>query len=149
MFEHDLANASSDAGLRGFVGAVSLAASRLQRAALPRAPANLPPSVTLTVTNYAYVDGFENFRVAARASLTTPAVAAMDTKSYAWFTSRGEHALLITDAKSLPFSRRSLYIKSEISARLLDAGLKLIFSEMDVFWCARARDRRRDSRRAS
>ena len=134
LLEHDVANFKDDAGLRAFVSSVQQAATLFHRAALPRAPPSIPASVTLTVTNFAYASGFDNWLTFTRAALTLPVVAAMDRASYDYFVSRGECALLLRDSAKLPFNRRSLYIKSELSARLLGAQLKLIFSEMDVFW---------------
>ena len=134
LLEHDVANFKDDAGLRAFVSSVQQAATLFHRAALPRAPPSIPASVTLTVTNFAYSSGFDNWLTFTRAALTLPVVAAMDRASYDYFVSRGECALLLRDSAKLPFNRRSLYIKSELSARLLGAQLKLIFSEMDVFW---------------
>ena len=136
IMQHNLANATDDAGLSAWTMSVHADALRLQRRLLPLAPPDHPPAVTLTVTNSAYESGFDNWLAATRAALTTPAVAATDRGAYEFFTRRGVHALLLVDSQALAFNRRSLYIKTALPARLLDAGLKVIFSEMDVFWSA-------------
>ena len=78
--------------------------------------------------------GFENWLNGARAALTTPAVAATDPQSYTWFSSRNVPALLLRDTARLPLHMRFLYIRASVTHRLLALGMRVLFSEMDVFW---------------
>ena len=139
LISHDLAAPHDDSsGLAAFISAIAQRAHILRREALPRAPPGLAgaPTVAYTFTNYAYVSGFANWLHAARASLATPAVAATDMASYRWFRARGVDCLLLLDGAHKPLNERFLYIRAEVTSRLLHAGLKVIFSEQDIFWTA-------------
>ena len=134
LYDHDLALVRNDTLLSAFVTAVAVAARAQQRRSLPLAPANLPPAVTFTYSNYAYASGFDNWLHGVESALSTPVVGAMDAQTHAAFVRRNVSVIRLYDSKAAPLSTRSLYIKAEVTHRLLAAGLKVIFSEMDIFW---------------
>lgn len=135
VYEHDLARPEDDAALAAFMSRTAAAARAFQAQVLPLAPArSIAPAVVYTYTNIAYEAAFDNWLHCVAASLATPVVAAMDKATLAAFARRNVTAVLLLDSASKPLGQRSLYIKAELSRRLLSAGLKLIFSEMDIFW---------------
>jgi hypothetical protein len=134
LYDHDLGNVHNDTLLSAFVTAVAAVARAQQRRSLPLAPANFPPAVTFTYSNYAYASGFDNWLHGVESALSTPVVGAMDAQTHAAFVRRNVSVIRLYDSKAAPLSTRSLYIKAEVTHRLLAVGLKVIFSEMDVFW---------------
>ena len=132
---HDLGNIENDTSLAAFVAAAAAKAHERQRLQLPLAtPRTLTPAVTFTYSNFAYESGFANWLFCTAAALTTPIVGAMDRPTYDWFERRNVSVILLHDSQLAPLAQRSLYIKAELTQRLLGEGLKVIFSEMDIFW---------------
>ena len=135
LYVHDLANPTDDASLVSFIGRMAANARDFQRRMLPLAPsAGVAPAVAYTYTNIAYEAAFDNWLHCVSASFATPVIVAMDRATVTAFASRNISAVLFNDSVHKPLKERSLYIKAEVTQRLLSAGLKLIFSEMDIFW---------------
>ena len=135
MLKHDLARIADDADVLRWVEDVKRTALTHQRLLLPFAhEKRSPAAATFTYTNHVYRSGFDNWIYSARAALTTPAVLAMDEQTYNAFAARNVSVLLLHDSESVALAKRSLYIKAEFTHRLLAAGLRTIFSEMDIFW---------------
>lgn len=133
-YEHDLGHIHNDSSLSSFIDAVAAKARAQLRRELPLAPQQLAPSVTFTYSNIAYSTGFDNWIYCATTALTTPVVGAMDRQTQVAFARRNVSTIFLFDSQSVELARRSLYIKAEFVHRLLGAGLKVIFSEMDIFW---------------
>jgi hypothetical protein len=95
----------------------------MTRAALPlastAADSVFVPIVAYTITNYVYINGFDNWLNGVRAALMVPAVGATDAKTYRYFQRRSVDVLLLNDSASQGFAFRSLYMKTEACLRRL------------------------------
>lgn len=91
---------------------------------------------TVTMTDIKYEAAFANWLKTATLSCTTPVVVAFDDPSHLWFRSRSVLAINMAQLrpKNYTTQRASLLAKTLIPKLLLDAGLRVVFSEMDVFW---------------
>ena len=103
---------------------------------------------TITFTDWVYHDAFDNWvHATTNVASTIPIVFALDNATYNFFASRDVLTLAIIDSRANSTGESSaavanqlfggaLYVKCSMTRRLLDLRLRVIFSEMDVFWLA-------------
>jgi hypothetical protein len=102
----------------------------------------------MTYTDASYEGAFANWmHCVTRVARAVPAVIALDMRTAEYFAIAGAPVIFVYDSRqdTVQESSRSatnqenggvLFIKGAFTKRLLDEGLRVIFSELDVFWLA-------------
>ena len=120
-----------------------------QQAGMIKARTGVMPAAVVGFSDYAYRDAFDNWINAARTlASSVPAFVALDNRTAAHFAGAGVPVVIGLDSRA-ESARASagalahqtaapgdLYLKTFLTLVVLDAGLRVIFSEMDIFWLA-------------
>ena len=109
----------------------------------------MKPAAVFGFSDYAYKDAFDNWINAARnVAFSVPCFAALDLRTADHFAAAGVPVVIALDSREESASQSSqavahqtqapgeLYLKTFMARLLLEAGLRIVFTEMDIFWLA-------------
>ena len=141
---YDYANLNDRTAIDTLVGQVKQEAT-----ALAATRNGLLPAAVIGFSDYVYRDAFDNWINAARnVAFSVPAFIALDIRTADHFARASVPVLIGLDSRAQSgrdsaglvahqtMAPGDVYLKTFFTSVLLEAGLRVIFSEMDIFWLA-------------